>query len=88
MMEYFGREVDDRERARDIDNNPHLAIWHTYTFDHVYDMDSSQEHVYESTAKQAVCSVLEGYNATILAYGQTGSGKSFSMQEDPGIIKV
>lgn len=54
IMEYFGREVDDRERARDIDNNPHLAIWHTYSFDQVYDMNSSQEHVYESTAKQAV----------------------------------
>ena len=69
VMEYFGREVEDRERARDIEMNPHLAIWHTYSFDQVYDMDSSQVDVYESTAKQAVCSVLEGYNATILAYG-------------------
>ena len=33
VMEYFGREVDDRERARDIEMNPHLAIWHTYSFD-------------------------------------------------------
>ena len=79
-MEYFGREGDDRDRARDIDNNPHLAIWHTYSFDHVYDMNSTQEHVYESTAKHAVCSVLEGYNATILAYGQTGTGKTHTME--------
>jgi len=42
-MEYFGREVDDRERARDIDMNPHLAIWHTYSFDQCYDMESTQE---------------------------------------------
>lgn len=41
VMEYFGREVEDRERARDIEMNPHLAIWHTYSFDQVYDMDSS-----------------------------------------------
>ena len=68
-MEYFGREIDDRERAKDVELNPHLSIWHTYSFDHVYDMDSTQEQVYETTAKHAVCSVLEGYNATILAYG-------------------
>lgn len=80
VMEYFGREIDDRERARDIEMNPHLAMWHTYTFDQVYDMDSTQEHVYESTAKSAVCSVLEGYNATILAYGQTGTGKTHTME--------
>lgn len=68
-MEYFGREIDDRERARDIEMNPHLAMWHTYSFDQVYDMDATQERVYDTTAKQAVLSVLEGYNATILAYG-------------------
>jgi kinesin family protein 3/17 len=36
--------------------------------------------VYESAARPAVCSVLEGYNATILAYGQTGTGKTFTME--------
>jgi hypothetical protein len=41
VMEYFGREVDDRERARDVEMNPHLSMWHTYSFDHVYDMDST-----------------------------------------------
>ena len=49
-MEYFGREIDDRERAKDVELNPHLSIWHTYSFDHVYDMDSTQEQVYETTA--------------------------------------
>lgn len=79
-MEYFGREVDDREKAKDVEIHPHLAMWHTYSFDHVYDMDSTQENVYDSTAKHAVCSVLEGYNATILAYGQTGTGKTHTME--------
>jgi len=40
-MEYFGREVDDKEKAKDIEMNPHLSMWHTYSFDQVYDMDSS-----------------------------------------------
>ena len=79
-MEYFGREIDDREKSKDIEMNPHLSMWHTYSFDHVYDMNSTQENVYESTAKHAVCSVLEGYNATILAYGQTGTGKTHTME--------
>ena len=80
LMEYFGREVDEKERAKDVELNPHLAMWHTYSFDYVYDMDSTQEQVYEITAKQAVRSVLEGYNATILAYGQTGTGKTHTME--------
>jgi Cdc6-like AAA superfamily ATPase len=36
--------------------------------------------VYENTAKSAVLSVLEGYNATMLAYGQTGTGKTYTME--------
>ena len=63
-----------------MDANPHLCVWQTFTFDHVYDMSSTQENVYENTAKQAVWSVLEGYNATILAYGQTGTGKTYTME--------
>jgi GTPase SAR1 family protein len=55
-------------------------VYHTFKFDHVYDQDSSQKFVYENTAKSAVTSVLEGYNATILAYGQTGTGKTFTME--------
>jgi hypothetical protein len=36
--------------------------------------------LYENTAKSAVLSVLEGYNATMLAYGQTGTGKTYTME--------
>jgi DNA replication protein DnaC len=79
-MEYLGAEVGEQERQRDMDANPHLCVWQTFTFDHVYDQVSTQENVYENTAKQAVWSVLEGYNATILAYGQTGTGKTYTME--------
>jgi kinesin family protein 3/17 len=72
--------VAESEKQRDMDANPHLCVWQTFTFDHVYDMNSTQENVYENTAKQAVWSVLEGYNATILAYGQTGTGKTYTME--------
>lgn len=42
---------------------------HTFSFDHVYDQENTQEEVYENTARQAVMSTLEGFNATIMAYG-------------------
>lgn len=61
----------------------------TFTFDHVYSDESTQEEVYEVVAKPIVENILEGYNGTIFAYGQTGTGKTFTMQgtkEMKGII--
>jgi Kinesin motor domain len=47
-----------------------------YTFDQVFDMETTQVQVYESRVAPLIESCLDGYNATILAYGQTGSGVS------------
>ena len=69
IMEYLGAEVTEKERQKDMDLNPHLCVWQNFSFDYVYDERSTQENVYENTAKQSVISVLEGYNATVLAYG-------------------
>ena len=60
--------------------NPNLFQIHRFTFDHTFDMDASQQEVYEITAKPAVLSILEGYNSTIFAYGQTGTGKTYTME--------
>ncbi|KAM6969130.1 kinesin-like protein KIF15 [Tautogolabrus adspersus] len=51
----------------------------TFTYDHVADMDTSQDSVFSSVAKNIVESCINGYNGTIFAYGQTGSGKTFTM---------
>uniref|UniRef100_A0A1A8UG06 Kinesin family member 15 n=2 Tax=Nothobranchius TaxID=28779 RepID=A0A1A8UG06_NOTFU len=51
----------------------------TFTYDHVADMETSQESVFNSVAKNIVESCMNGYNGTIFAYGQTGSGKTFTM---------
>lgn len=64
---------------------------HTLNFDYVYDENSTQRTVYETTAKGVVESSLKGYNATIFAYGQTGTGKTYTMEgfnsaEERGII--
>ncbi|XP_029445555.1 kinesin-like protein KIF15 isoform X2 [Rhinatrema bivittatum] len=51
----------------------------TFTYDHVANMDATQESVFSCVAKNIVESCMNGYNGTIFAYGQTGSGKTFTM---------
>ncbi|KAM6169429.1 kinesin-like protein KIF15 [Rhynchocyon petersi] len=55
----------------------------TFTFDHVADIDITQESVFSTVAKSIVESCMSGYNGTIFAYGQTGSGKTFTMMGPP-----
>ncbi|NXX42477.1 KIF15 protein, partial [Tricholaema leucomelas] len=50
-----------------------------FTFDYVANMETTQESVFSSVAKNIVQSCMNGYNGTIFAYGQTGSGKTFTM---------
>ena len=80
IVEYMGAASNDMEREEDIHQNPSLVIPHEFTFDCVYDMDATQEEVYDNTAKPAVEAVMDGYNATLLAYGQTGTGKTYTME--------
>ena len=80
IQEYLGAASNDMEREQDIQDNPGLVTYHHFTFDSIYDQDSTQVQVYENTARAAVLSVLEGYNATLLAYGQTGTGKTYTME--------
>jgi hypothetical protein len=51
----------------------------TFSYDHCYYTDSTQEQVYEDLGRNIVSQGLEGYNGTIFAYGQTGSGKTHTM---------
>ena len=80
LAEYVGAELSELERQRQWIEEPSLFHLHRFTFDSIFDMDSLQEDVYNITAKQAVQSVLEGYNSTIFCYGQTGTGKTYTME--------
>lgn len=46
-----------------------------FTFDGVFDGDTSQLELYEDAVIDLIDGALVGNNATVLAYGQTGSGK-------------
>ncbi|KAF9732419.1 hypothetical protein PMIN02_005754 [Paraphaeosphaeria minitans] len=61
----------------------------TFAFDRVFDENTTQSDVYESSTKPLLDSVLDGYNATVFAYGATGCGKTHTItgtSQQPGII--
>ncbi|KAG1674732.1 hypothetical protein FOA52_013567 [Chlamydomonas sp. UWO 241] len=65
-----------------------LFATYRFTFDHVYDQESTQETVYRNSAQHVVLSILQGYNAAIIAYGQTGTGKTHTMEGNlQGILR-
>ncbi|TNJ26956.1 Kinesin-16 [Giardia muris] len=68
--------------------DPAAYSHHLFSFDRVFGPTDGQEVVYEQQCRQAVLSVLEGFNATILAYGQTGTGKSFTISGTPGDVGI
>ncbi|EPY28470.1 kinesin [Strigomonas culicis] len=53
-----------------------------FTFDYIFDQESTQLEVYEDAVVDMVDAALVGVSATMLAYGQTGSGKTFTMLGD------
>ncbi|XP_063073101.1 kinesin-like protein KIF21A isoform X2 [Engraulis encrasicolus] len=66
-----------------------------FTYDFVFDMDTTQDAIYANCTEKLIEGCFEGYNATIFAYGQTGSGKTYTMgtgfdvsigEEELGII--
>ncbi|OKL56556.1 hypothetical protein UA08_08339 [Talaromyces atroroseus] len=61
----------------------------TFGFDRIFDENTTQAEVYESTTRNLLDSVLDGYNATVFAYGATGCGKTHTITgtaQQPGII--
>lgn len=52
----------------------------SFMYDHVFDMDSTQEEVFDKVGDPVLNNILDGFNGTIMAYGQTSSGKTHTMQ--------
>jgi hypothetical protein len=62
------------------DTKDKFAQEYKYKFDSCYGTSSTQQEIYEGTAKSIVQSALEGYSGTIFAYGPTNSGKTYTMR--------
>uniref|UniRef100_A0A915HNH6 Kinesin-like protein n=1 Tax=Romanomermis culicivorax TaxID=13658 RepID=A0A915HNH6_ROMCU len=65
-----------------------LSVPKSFTYDHVFGMQSKQVDLYNTAVRPIVDNVLEGYNGTIFAYGQTGTGKTFTMEGDRSIPEL
>ncbi|CUM51351.1 uncharacterized protein AC631_02234 [Debaryomyces fabryi] len=62
---------------------------HRFVFDKLFDVQATQEDVYNNTTRPLLDSVLDGFNATVFAYGATGCGKTHTILGtplDPGVI--
>ena len=80
ILEYTGVSLDELERQHELIHNPSIFQHHRFTFDYVFDQDTTQLELYLKAAKPTVLSLFEGYNSTIFAYGQTGTGKTYTME--------
>jgi hypothetical protein len=59
-----------------------------FVFDHVYDADATQHHVYEDLGRPLVKQAFRGQTCIIFAHGATGSGKTHALTGstlNPGI---
>lgn len=59
-----------------------------FTFDCVFNPESTNPEIFHGTTKDLVDTVFQGYNCSVFAYGATGSGKTFTMlgsPDNPGI---
>lgn len=59
-----------------------------FVFDNVCGMSATNDVVFETTTKDMLSSLMEGYNCSVFVYGATGAGKTFTMignSERPGI---
>ena len=60
-----------------------------YNFDYAFNENTTQEEIYNLTAKNFISNILNGFNSTIITYGGTGTGKTYTMignGKEPGII--
>ncbi|KAJ3321704.1 Kinesin-like protein kif3b [Boothiomyces sp. JEL0866] len=73
-------EMNRKSGAIMLTNPKNPSDVKTFSFDAVFDEDSTQSEVYNSTARIIVDAALGGFNGTVFVYGQTGTGKTFSMQ--------
>ena len=59
--------------------NKAVAKDHKFTFDIVLGPTATNEDVFQSTTKDLVDVLFQGYNCSVFVYGATGAGKTHTM---------
>ncbi|XP_017122110.1 kinesin-like protein KIF18A [Drosophila elegans] len=75
-----------KQPYRDITKRMNKKL--TMEFDRVFDIDNSNQDLFEECTAPLVDSVLNGYNCSVFVYGATGAGKTFTMlgsEAHPGL---
>lgn len=71
--------IEVHEGGREFTVDSPLDGEYDFCFDHVFDVDSNQEDVYETVGAPIVDQLLGGVNCAVMVYGLTGSGKSHTL---------
>eukprot|EP01122_Echinamoeba_exundans_P005643 TRINITY_DN15798_c0_g1_i1.p1 TRINITY_DN15798_c0_g1~~TRINITY_DN15798_c0_g1_i1.p1 ORF type:complete len:573 (-),score=117.27 TRINITY_DN15798_c0_g1_i1:146-1864(-) len=61
-----------------------------FSFDRIFDWNSTQQNIYEYSGQPIVSDFLRGYSSAIMVYGQTGAGKTHTMhgkENEAGIVQ-
>lgn len=75
-----------KQPYRDITKRMNKKL--TMEFDRVFDIDNSNQDLFEECTAPLVDAVLNGYNCSVFVYGATGAGKTFTMlgsEAHPGL---
>lgn len=80
-----GPRVLATQRSRVVMYVPGSGV-RPFHYGRVHTTRAAQEDVYAESARPAVLSALNGFNACVLCYGQTGSGKTHTMFGPEGTL--
>ena len=73
------KQIDIRVPVEDQGYVNNTIRKHSFKFDKIFDVKTTQETMFNEVAKDVINSTIDGYNGTIFAYGQTGSGKTYTI---------
>ncbi|XP_017842913.1 kinesin-like protein KIF18A [Drosophila busckii] len=71
-----------KQQYRDISKRTNKKL--SMEFDRVYDIDRTNEDMFNECTAPLVDAVLDGYNCSVFVYGATGAGKTFTMLGNEG----
>lgn len=76
IYEYLGSSTNELFRQHELISNPSMFQEHHFSFNNIFDQDSTHLKLYIKAGKPCIKTLLVGDNSTIIAYCQTGTGKT------------